>query len=216
MAKIGLLAELDCEIPDTIQYTGKEIKIYRMGCHEVGVFTSGIGQKKAINAAEKLCREYNPEHLMFVGFCRGIKKGLDLGDLVVADRLCHNHDEISLESAALDDVKKCLTDNSIKYHAGKFRAFDHVVISKKEVPGGIIAADTGSYAIAKKSKEYKIPTVILKVVSDIIPEKNVLLDHAPKKIARGAYLAYALGKLLFSNAEHLKRNLDLFSMKYFK
>ena len=206
MIKVGLLGELKCELPEVIPYSrSKHVQTYNIGDYKVGVLLSGIGQKKAENATERLCTEFDPDYLIFLGFCGCLDSELNIGTLLVADTVHYNGEEESLEDPELEYVKRCLTDSSIDYKVGKFQTFDSPRLSKEEVLEGVLGVDMEAYAIASKAKEYNVPTIVIKSVSDILPEKKYKVLPIPRLIGR-----------VLLNLKTAKKGLNDFGQNYFK
>ena len=173
MKKIGLITALEIEVPDQLKYTySKEIQKFKNKENEVAVIVSGVGQKKAIAATKKLCSEYKPDIIFFIGFCGGVKKGCKPCDLFLADSICYNDSELKIDEKSLDFVKQKLSKNRFKIIIGKFQTFDDVVVSKKGLAEGVVAVEMESYAALKEANKYKTPMILLRSVSDIIPEKK--------------------------------------------
>ncbi len=178
MAKIGLLFAMKKEVPGRITYkkTGR-VEVYKLKYHTIGVIVSGVGQKNAANAAKKICEEFAPDYLISSGFCGGLTDNLDAGNFIIADKVCYESNEIVLNSRQAEDIEKFLTDKLINYRTGKFQTFDKGITSRKQVLDDVIAVDMESFSIAKAAGSYNIPLVIIRVISDIIPEKIILFPR---------------------------------------
>tara|TARA_Y100000310_G_scaffold327507_1_gene394000 strand:+ start:3801 stop:4424 length:624 start_codon:yes stop_codon:yes gene_type:complete len=206
MVKIGLLGELKCELPDIVPYDkSRHVQTYKLGDYDVGVFLSGIGQKKAENATERLCTEFNPDYLIFLGFCGGIDPEANIGTLLVADTIHYHGKEESLEGPELEHVKICLTDSSIDYRVGEFQTFDGPVLSRGKVLEGVLGVDMEAYAIVRKAKEYNIPSIVIKSISDILPEEKPLMFPTIRLMYR-----------ILRNFKTIKKGLNDFGQNYFK
>ncbi|MFC1752655.1 hypothetical protein ACFL96_04590 [Thermoproteota archaeon] len=204
MARIGLLGELKCELPDLIPYEkSKEVQTYHIGEHDIGVILSGIGQKKAANAAKKLL-EYKPDYLIFLGFCGGAKPELNIGDLALAEIIRYEGEEISLDSAHLEEIAGCLSDSGIAYHRGLFHTFDKPVLSRRGLSDDILAVDMEAYIIAKLAQEQNVPSIMLKSVSDIIPEQKPLFFPTARVVYR-----------IWKEFAVAKQGLNQFAQNYF-
>jgi nucleoside phosphorylase len=149
MVKIGLLIALKRELPEVIPYSkSKYVQTYNIGDYDIGVLLSGIGQKRAEKATERL--------------------------------------------------------SSIDYRVGEFQTFDRPVLSKGKVLEGVLGVDLEAYAIVKKAKEYDTPSIIIKSVSDIIPEKKHLIFPTIRLVYR-----------IFKNFKTAKKGLNDFGQNYF-
>lgn len=173
MKKIGLISALEFEIPDQLNYNySKNIQKFRAKENEIGVMVSGVGQENAIEATRVLCLEYNPDFIIFMGFCGGVSNDCKVNDLFIADSVHYNGDEISIDPQMLEYVKKRLSRNKYNPIIGKFQTFDEVVLSKKEIASDVIAVEMESYGSVKEANKYDVPTILVKSVSDIIPDKK--------------------------------------------
>ena len=206
MVKIGLLIALKRELPEVIpSCRSKYIQTYNIGDYDIGVLLTGIGQKRAEKATERLCTEFDPYYLLFLGFCGCVDPELNIGTLLVADRIHYKGKKESLEGPELDHLKRCLTDFSIDYRIGEFQTFDRPVLSKGEVLEGVLGVDLEAYAIVRKAKEYNTPPLIIKSVSDILPEERHLIFPTIR-------LVYSI----FRNIKAAKKGLNDFGQNYFK
>jgi nucleoside phosphorylase len=204
MTTIGLLCPTKWEVPNVVPYVKSgDIEISRVGDYDIGVIVSGVGQKRARSAATRICKVCSPDYVLSLGVCGGTQKAFRVGDLLVADSVCYDHHEISLESSPLDHAREFLLSSSIDYRMGTFQTFDHAVLSKRGVGDDVIAVDMESYAIAEVAGSYRVPLVVVRVVSDIVPER------APR-LGAGLKLRYHVIKS-FPSA---KRVLNKFSHEY--
>ncbi|MHA1454345.1 MAG: 5'-methylthioadenosine/S-adenosylhomocysteine nucleosidase family protein, partial [Promethearchaeota archaeon] len=139
MPKVGLISAMKCELPDIIPCrNSKQIQIYTLGDFDIGVIISGVGPENAKTATKKLYSEYKPDRIVVLGICGGSQTKLAIGDIVVADKIHYNGNEVSSSSPQLEDVKTCLSKNLIPYHVGKLQTFDHPVLSRKEVLADVL------------------------------------------------------------------------------
>jgi nucleoside phosphorylase len=173
MKKIGLITALEFEVPDQIGYSQTDkIQKVKTKDYEIAILVSGVGQKNAIAATKKLCIEYKPDIIFFIGFCGGVKKDCKACDLFLADIIAYNGSEIKIDEKTLGFVKQKLSENNCHHVIGKFQTFDDVVLSKKDIAPGIVAVEMESFGAVKEAKKYNIPTILIRTVSDIIPEKK--------------------------------------------
>tara|TARA_Y100000310_G_scaffold294083_1_gene324247 strand:+ start:5821 stop:6438 length:618 start_codon:yes stop_codon:yes gene_type:complete len=203
MVNVGLLGALKRELPKVVHYNRLK-HVYKIGKYDVGIFLSGVGSKKAEKATERLCTKFNPDYIIFVGFCGCVDPEVNLGTLLVAGRVHYKGEEESLEGPELEHVKRCLTNSSIDYKVGKFQTFDSPRLSKEGVLEGVIGVDMEAYAIVSKAKEYKVPTIVVKSVSDILSEKKYKILPIPRLIGR-----------ILLNFKTAKKGLNDFGKNYF-
>ncbi len=173
MKKIGLITALDIEVPDQIKYNkSRDIQIIKNKENEIGLIVSGVGQKNAIEATKKLCREYKPDIIFFLGFCGGVLKDCNACDLFLADGICYNGKELQIDKQSLEFVKQKLVKNKINFCIGRLQTFDDVVLSKKDVSSDVIGVEMESYGAVEEAKKHNIPMILIRTVSDIVPEKK--------------------------------------------
>ena len=205
MPKVGLICAMECELPEIIPYrNSKQVQTYTIGDFDIGVILSDVGAENAKTVTKKLSSEYKPDHIIVLGFCGGSQLKLAIGDIVVADKIHYNGNEVSSKSSQLEDVKTCLSKNLITYHVGKLQTFDHPVLSRKEVLADVLGVDMESYVIVQEAKKHNIPAITIKSVSDILPERKPLL--IPKT---------RLSHCISRNYEIAMKGLNEFSNKYF-
>jgi nucleoside phosphorylase len=150
--------------------------IYQIGDNVVRVAISGIGQKKARRATQWLCTGslgFLPDLLINSGFCGAVRYKLDIGHLVIANRLAYQGREIQLENSPVEKIVGLLEES--EYHVGKLQTFNWPVLSRSMVTGDALAVDMESFAIALTAAKYQIPVVVIKAVSDIVPEHASLI-----------------------------------------
>jgi len=197
MSNIGLVVAMSMEIPDIFR---DKSSVHQIGDNAIHIVVSGIGQKRARYSTEKVCREFHPDYLMTLGFCGGTRDDLHIGHLVIADRVTYGRKEIELDNKYLDEATNAL--HGMEYHRGVFQTFDWPIFSRNRVSKDTLAVDMESFAIADIGRTYHIPTVMIKAVSDIVPEKvsmNSLLN---------------LIKIIRGNAK-AKNQLNEFAKQYF-
>jgi adenosylhomocysteine nucleosidase len=168
MPNIALIVAMRSEVPPILRKTAGT---YQFGNNAVGLAVSGIGLKRARSAAQRVCSGtlgFQPDLLINSGFCGAVGKGLDVGHLIIADRLAHREREIQLKNWAVEKVADLL--EKPEYHVGKLQTFNWPVLSRSRVPRGTLAVDMESFAIAQTAAKYRIPIVIIKAVSDVVPE----------------------------------------------
>ena len=168
MPNIALIVAMRSEVPHILRET---TGTYQVGNNAVGLAISGVGLKRAHNAAQQVCGGslgFHPDLLINSGFCGAVGKGLDVGHLVIADRLAHREREIQLGNWAIEKVADLLEKS--EYHVGKLQTFNWPVLSRSRVPRDTLAVDMESFAIAQTAAKYRIPMVIIKAVSDVVPE----------------------------------------------
>ena len=99
---------------------------------------------------------------------------MDIGHLIIANRLSYRGREIQLENFPIEKVVDLLVES--EYHVGKLQTFNWPVLSRAGVAGDTLAVDMESFAIAQTAAKYQIPSIIIKAVSDIVPKHASLIS----------------------------------------
>ncbi len=147
------------------------ITTYAMGRGAVGLLISGIGARRARAAAERLCAQFHPHYLMSLGVCGAVDDRLAVGDLVVADRVLRGGDSVALISPHTEDALAAARQAGCNTHLGAVRTFDRPLLSRRRLGAGVLAADMEGYAVAEVAWEHGLPMVVVKAISDIVPER---------------------------------------------
>lgn len=162
------------EVPHILKNT---TGIYQIGDNATRVAVSGIGLKKARRATQQVCTGslgFLPDLLINSGICGAVRDKLDIGHLIIANRLAYRDREIQLENSPIEKVVDLLVESEI--HVGKLQTFNWPVLSRARVAGDTLAVDMESFAIAQTAAKYHIPTIIIKAVSDLIPKHAGLIS----------------------------------------
>jgi nucleoside phosphorylase len=173
MPNIGLIVAMRAEVPHMLKDTNG---IYRIGDNAIRVAVSGIGLKKAHRATQQVCTGslgFLPDLLINSGFCGAVRDKLDIGHLIIANRLAYRDREIQLENSPIEQVVDLLLES--EYHLGKLQTSNWPVLSRARVAGDTLAVDMEAFAIAQTAAKYQIPAIIIKAVSDIVPKHASLI-----------------------------------------
>jgi nucleoside phosphorylase len=174
MPNIGLIVAMRAEVPYMLKNT---TGIYQIGDNAIRVAVSGIGLNRARRATQQVCTGslgFLPDMLINSGFCGAVRNKLDIGHLIIANRLAYRDREILLENSPIEKVADLLVES--EYHIGKVHTFNWPVLSRSRVTGDTLAVDMESFAIAQTAAKYQIPAIIIKAVSDIVPKHASLIS----------------------------------------
>jgi nucleoside phosphorylase len=174
MPNIGLIVAMRAEVPYMLKNT---TGIYQIGDNAVRVAVSGIGLKRARRATHQVCTGslgFLPDLLINSGICGAVRDKLDIGHLIIANRLAYRDRAIQLENSPIGKVIDLLVES--KYQVGKLQSFNWPVLSRARVDGDTLAVDMESFAIAQTAAKYRIPAIIIKAVSDIVPKHASLIS----------------------------------------
>jgi nucleoside phosphorylase len=147
------------------------VETCQFGNNVVGLAVSGIGLKRARHTAQQVCGGslgFQPDLLINSGFCGAVGVNVDVGHIVVPNRLAHREQEVKLSNWAVEKVAGLL-ENS-EYRVGKLQTFNWPVLSRSRVPRDTLAVDMESFIIAQTAAKCCIPMAIIKAVSDVVPE----------------------------------------------
>ena len=151
--------------------------IYQIGDNAIRVAVAGIGLKRARRATQQMCTGslgFLPDLLINSGFCGAVRNNLDIGHLIIANRLAYRDREIRLENSPIEKAVDLFAES--EYHVGKLQTFDWPVLSRARVAEDALAVDMESFAIAQTAAKYQIPAIIIKAVSDVIPKHAGLIS----------------------------------------
>jgi adenosylhomocysteine nucleosidase len=149
--------------------------------HELTVIEAGMGFDNATKAARLLVEELRPDLLVSVGFCGGIRAGLEVGDAVLATGLVvvsdHGLKSVAADIPAVcDDLVSSLSNARCRLFAGLFVSTRSIM--KKERLAALLPTDAPhpvvemeSAAIALVAAENGIPFIGLRTVSDPADEE---------------------------------------------
>ena len=168
MPNIGLIVAMRAEVPYLLKNT---TGIYQIADNAIRVAVSGIGLKRARRATQQVCTGslgFLPDLLINSGICGAAQNKLDIGHLIIANRLAYRDREIQPENSPIEKAVDLLAESEC--HVGKLQTFNWPVLSRARVAGDTLAVDMESFAIAQTAAKYRIPVIIVKAVSDIVPK----------------------------------------------
>ena len=104
MSRIGIIAAMhqECkyfrqqlEQPESSQYLDIKITHAVWHGHQLCLLESGIGKVNATLATEWLIREFKPDLVINTGSAGAIEAGVEVGDFVFANSVCHHDIDVS-------------------------------------------------------------------------------------------------------------------------
>ncbi|MDD2581200.1 MAG: phosphorylase [Desulfuromonadaceae bacterium] len=157
-----------------MQLAGLKAVRCRTAGHDIILLESGMGFDNAARAAEALIREEKPDLLISVGFCGGIAPELNVGDVVVAQRI------VIAAGSGIEEVPVLFSaaGQAFVAHQAGARVFGGTfagtpVITSKERLAAMLPAgspfpvvEMESAAIATIAVGSGIPLLALRAVSD--------------------------------------------------
>ncbi len=199
MSRIGIIGamHLECEflrkrLFETFTSRYLDIKITHgiWAEHEVCLLESGIGKVNASLAAEWLAREFKPDLVINTGSAGGIKDGVQVGDFVFADQVCHHDIDVSpigyqygelprlpifypIKKTWLELLSKVSTEQQETHHIGviasgeSFIYHDHQVEQIQKRFKGVVACEMEAAAVAQVCYLHQLDFLILRNLSDV-------------------------------------------------
>lgn len=168
MPNIGLIVAMRAEVPHMLKNT---TGIFQIGDNAITLAVAGIGPKNARRATQQVCtgsKGFMPDLLINAGFCGAVRNELKVGHLIMANLIAYRNREIQLEISPIQKVAGLLVGS--EYQVGKLQTFNWPVLSRARVSGDTLAVDMESFAIAQTAATYQIPAIVIKAVSDIVPQ----------------------------------------------
>ena len=174
MPNIAFVVAMRTEIPpmwaNTTGFT-------RIGDNVIRLAVTGIGPKKARRTTQQVCTGslgFIPDLLINAGFCGAVQNELNLGHLIIANLLAYRDREMQLENSPIEKVANLLAGS--EYRIGKLQTFNWPVLSRAKVSGDTLAVDMESFAVAQTAARYQMPALIIRAVSDIVPQQAGLFS----------------------------------------
>lgn len=168
MPNIGFIVAMRTEVPQMLKNT---TDIYRIGDNAIRLAVTGIGPLKARRATQRLCTGslgFMPDLLINAGFCGAVCNELKVGHLIIANLIAYRDRQIQLENSGIEKIADQLAGS--EYRVGKLQTFNWPVLSRSRVSGDTLAVDMESFAVAQTAATYQIPAIVIKAVSDIVPQ----------------------------------------------
>ena len=199
MKTIGIIGAMKDEITPLLQHYKNytTIKLGKLEFYKITlekeekilyITQSKIGKVSAAIAATALITKYNCEQILFTGVAGANHKDLDIGDLVIGNKLVH-HDvditafghpkghipEIGIEIDTSEELNKIaesiIKEKNHNYKVGTIATGDQFVHSKEikqEITNNFnaIAIEMEGVAVAQTCSQLEVPCFILRAISD--------------------------------------------------
>ncbi len=171
----------------TERVCGAEISTIELSGNTVYLATSGVGEINAATTVQLLKDLYKVEAILNFGFVGSLNSDIDLGELVIADRVCHYQYDVSvldnirvgqysenedlyfyLEAELIERVNKALAQPLRKVAVASADAFVASTEKKKQLKEefgcDICEMELAGLAIACRRND--LPLLSVKVISD--------------------------------------------------
>lgn len=168
MSNIALIVAMRTEIPHMLKNTNG---IFQTGDKAIRLAVSGIGPKKSRRTTQQVCTGslgFIPDLLINAGFCGAARNEINIGHLIIANLLGYRDRVIQLDNSPIEKIGNLLLGS--EHRIGKLQTFNWPVLSRARVSGDALAVDMESFAVAQTAATYQIPAIIIKAVSDIVPQ----------------------------------------------
>jgi nucleoside phosphorylase len=174
MPNLALIVAMQSEVPPILKHT---TGICRIGDNAIRLAVTGIGPKKARRATRQVCTGslgFRPDLLINAGFCGAVRNELEVGHLIIANLIAYRDRVIRPANSLIEKVAGLLVGS--KHQVGKLQTFKWPVLSRAAVSGETLAVDMESFAIAQTAATHQIPAIIIKAISDIVPQQAGLFS----------------------------------------
>lgn len=206
---ICIIGAMDCEVEklktllsDVEEVNHGILKVIKgtMFDKNIVVAKSGVGKVSASVCTQLIIDKYNPKYIINTGVAGGIKSGLNICDIVIADKLVqHDFDASAIgyakgyicnninpneptyfyaDKKLINAFKNVIDEKmpKVKYHVGIIASGDMFVGSsekKQEINQtfGAIAVEMEGAAIAHTATLNEIPFAIIRSICDLADEK---------------------------------------------
>jgi adenosylhomocysteine nucleosidase len=179
-ADVGVVAALRLELDPLLEkmdrvkkYTGGDFTFRGGFLKDIRVATveAGAGNKRAERAAHALIDAHKPEWMLSIGFAGGLTDELQIGDVVVANRIVDTAAAADDDEAGLKINFKMQPDPKRGLYVGTLATAAHIVRTadeKRELHQrtGAMAVDMESLAVAQACRERKVKFLAVRGITD--------------------------------------------------
>ena len=188
------------EIGDALFYQGD------LNGHPLTIVQGGVGRENAIKATRCLLESEKVDLLISSGVAGGIRKGLNVGDLVVAESVGYSkQNDFDVEKLQLEtdfvcnkkvvQLSRLISDNmELKLHIGNLLTVDKIIneASTKRNIGDhnpFLAVEMESAAVAGVAHEKEVAFAAIRSISDDVDDdlqldyNNIISDEGKVKVA---------------------------------
>lgn len=183
-----------------------------LGNHEVIVVRSGIGKVAASVTTSLLIQNYGVNMVINTGSAGGIGEGLEVGDIVIADRLAYYDVDVTgfgykpgqlpggfplyfeASKYLVENMSKAAANTDHQVKTGLIVTGDSFIDAKDKVAGILknfpeaLACEMEGAAIAQTAYQFNIPFLIVRAMSDTADHKatksfDEFIEEAGKRSA---------------------------------
>ena len=186
---------------------------------ELILLKSGIGKVNTAIGTALLLKLFKPDYVINTGSAGGFNLDLNIGDIIVSDKVCHHDVDLSafgydlgqlpqLPTYFLPDDKLVKTTvahlnrlDNVPYHLGMIASGDRFVHDENDVASvkekfpDIMACEMEAAAVAQTCHQFCTPFVVIRAISDIPGKKNVIAFETFLSQAVQTYTKFLLSML---------------------
>jgi nucleoside phosphorylase len=196
-SSVLLLTAMRSEMPRCAAAISRSGSLFGHGQCRLHNAVCGIGMKSAALATSLYCQTYSPDLLLMTGFCAAALPDMRIGDLVLAQSYRYATTILSRHFPHPRAVSESDAPSAI-LRQGTMESFIGPVYSRKGIHPASCGVDMESFSVAETARRCHIPVIIIKAVSDIIPDN----DHA---LFSGARLSLRIASNYFKVKAVLNR-----------
>jgi methylthioadenosine nucleosidase (EC 3.2.2.16) len=201
---IGIIGAMEEEVKiireemegkQTVEVAGCRFYRGKLRGEDAVLVLSGIGKVNAALASAIVMERFHPDALINIGSAGGVDPSRNIGDLVIATRVCHHDMDVTAFGYAYGQVPKMPLffpcDPGLIESAGKAAARlglstvpglvasgdtfmndpERVEFLKRQFPG-LLAVEMEGAAIAQVAHQYGTPFIIIRSLSDIAGKQS--------------------------------------------
>lgn len=199
---IGIIGAMDCEVDvlkqklqnlEELQHSNQKIYLGNLYGHKIILVKSGVGKVNSAICTQYIIDKFNPDYIINTGIAGGIAKNLEVGDVVVGEKLVQYDFDVSAIGYAkgymctgiepdkptmfysdenlIKSFEKSF-DKEITLHKGIIASGDTFVSDvnrKKEIHNlfNATAVEMEGCAIAQTSTANNVPFLVVRAISDL-------------------------------------------------
>lgn len=203
---LGIIGAMEQEIAllrdhlqDAVKTQKAGFDFYRgtLAGHDVVLLKSDIGKVNAAIGTTLLLDDYAPEAVINTGSAGGFDPELDVGDLIIGEKICHHDVDVTpfgYEAGQVPGLPPCFladhewvrrareaaTATGLKHKTGLIASGDRFMHDPDDVARvrarfpAMLAAEMEAAAIAQACYRFDTPFVIIRALSDIAGKENAV------------------------------------------
>lgn len=194
------ISPLKSQLQNIVTETIAGFEFYRGSLYSKNVILlkSGIGKVNAAMSTTLLLKLFKPDYVINTGSAGGFSLDLNIGDLIVSNKVCHHDVDVSafgyelgqlpgLPNYFLPDprlLKKTMAHldllSDVPHRVGLIASGDRFVHEESDVAElkvqfpEIMACEMEAAAVAQACHHFNVPFVVIRAISDIPGKENAI------------------------------------------